>query len=238
MIAVTVVTPSYKHLEKEAVKRFKKHSGLPVQVIRVKDTEGFTAKLELDRYCGKQRVVFFDVDFWLLRPVKFDAWDAPHWYATHDSAVFNPHAFPSTDCGLYKLDKLRYFNSGFFICDLRNPMHRKVFQRARQIHAKVQRKKFPKPVDVTDQFYLNYAVQELGVGLNLVPLKFNYYHKASVWGQVPYIPRDIIGLHAAGYKREDKLQALQVQEQVFKQDNLIVCAEAYQFETARIFDMR
>jgi hypothetical protein len=238
MIAVTVVTPSYKHLEKEAVKRFKRHSGLPVQVIRVKDAEGFTAKLELDRYCGKQRVVFFDIDFFLLRPVKFDEWDVPHWYAVHDSAVFNPHAFPNTDCALYKLDKLRYFNSGFFICDLRNPLHRKVFQRARQIHAKVQRKKFPKPVDVTDQFYLNYAAQELGVGLNLVPLKFNYYHKASAWGQVPYIPRDIIGLHAAGYKREDKLQALQVQEQVFKQDNLIVCAEAYQFETARIFDMR
>lgn len=237
MIAVTVVTPSYKHLEKEAVKRFKRHSGLPVQVIRVKDAEGFTAKLELDRYCGKQRVVFFDVDFWLIRPVKFEKWDVPHWYAVHDSAVFNPHAFPSTDCGLYKLDKLRYFNSGFFICDLRNSMHRKVFQRARQIHTKVQRKKFPKPVDVTDQFYLNYAVQELGISLSLLPTKFNFYKWAVDAGQLQWIPRDIIGLHAAGEKIENKLIALQQQEAVFGKSVAPVFPEVKIWDQSRIFDM-
>ena len=45
MIAVTVVTPSYRHLEKEAVKRIKKFTGLPVKVIRCKDSDGFMKKL-------------------------------------------------------------------------------------------------------------------------------------------------------------------------------------------------
>jgi len=61
---------------------------------------------------------------------------------------------------------------------------------------------------------------------------------ASVWGQVPYIPRDIIGLHAAGFKLEEKQRALTVQAEVFSSELLRVCPEAYQFETTRIFDMR
>lgn len=238
MTAITVVTPSYRHLEKDAVRLFKKHSGLPVKVIRAKDKDGFMAKLDLDKHLHGQKIVFFDVDFWLIRKVNFEAWDFRYWCAVHDSAVFNPHAFPNTDCGLFKMDKLRYFNSGFFTCDLSRKDHRAVFQKARKIAAAVQSKRMPRPVDVTDQFYINKAIQDLNVGINLLPLKFNYYHLASAWGQIPYIPRDIIGLHAAGEKRENKLHALQIQSEVFGRELLRVCAEAYQFETARIFDMR
>lgn len=95
-----------------------------------------------------------------------------------------------------------------------------------------------KPVDVTDQFALNKAAQDTNVPMSLVPLKFNYYHRASQWGQVPYIPRDVIGLHAAGFKLEEKKRALEVQAEVFTSDVLRICPEAQQFEATRIFDMR
>jgi len=238
MIAVTVVTPSYRHLEKEAVKRFKKNSGLPVHVIRCKDKDGFMKKLELDKECGRQRIVFFDVDFWLLRKVDFAKWDAFTIFAVHDSAVFNPHAFPHTDCQNLGLEKLRYFNSGFMVVNLALQSHRKVFAEARKLRKRVVSGKLANPTDVTDQFYLNKAAQDVGAPLHLVPLKFNFYLPAAIWGQVPYIPRDVIGLHAAGYKREEKLDALHVQSQVFGRENLIMCPEAYHFETSRIFDMR
>lgn len=237
MLAVTVVTPTYRHLEKEAVKRFRKNSGLPVKVIRCKDDEGFMTKLELDRLCGKKRIVFFDVDYWLLRPVDFSQWHPNNWYAVHDSAVFNHYAFPHTDCEKFTMDKMLYFNSGFFSCNLALEEHRAVFKRARKIAALVRRGNLEKPTDVTDQFYLNAACQKL-VYPSFLPLKFNYYHRAAQWGQIPYIPRDVIGLHAAGEPLESKLQALQVQSQVFGADLLRVCAEAYQYETSRIFDMR
>jgi len=238
MIAVTVVTPSYRHLEKEAVRRVKKFTGLPVKVIRCADKDGFMKKLELDRECGRQRILFFDVDWYALRRFDPKSWCDKTWLAVHDSATFNPHAFPNTDCGLFNMDKLRYFNSGFFVCNLAIKEHRQVFQVARRLRAKVLRKTMPMPVDVTDQFYLNKAAQDINVSTHLIPLKFNFYLMASVWGQVPYIPRDVIGLHAAGFKLEEKQRALELQSEVFTSELLKVCVEAYQFETTRIFDMR
>jgi len=238
MIAVTVVTPSYRHLEKEAVKRIKKFTGLEVKVIRCANKDGFFKKLELDRECGKQRILFFDVDYWLLRPVNFEEWCPRTWLAVHDSAAFNHWAFPHTDCEAFGLQKLQYFNSGFFVCNLALKEHRKVFQVARRIRKKVLSGSLKKPTDLTDQFYLNKSAQDTQVSMHLVPLKFNYYHMASKWGQIPYIPRDIIGLHAAGEKLENKAHALKVQGEVFSGELLRVCPEAYQFETTRIFDMR
>ena len=237
MIAVTVVTPSYRHLEKEAVKRFKKNSGLPVHVIRCKDKDGFMKKLELDKECGRQRIVFFDVDFWLLRKVDFAKWDAFTIFAVHDSAVFNPHAFPHTDCQNLGLEKLRYFNSGFMVVNLALQSHRKVFAEARKLRKRVVSGKLANPTDVTDQFYLNKAAQDVGAPLHLVPLKFNYYHKAAQWAQIPFIPRDVVGLHAAGEKIEDKLHALKIQSGVFGCEICAIHPEASQWATSRIFEM-
>lgn len=238
MIAVTVVTPSYRHLEKEAVKRIKKFTGLKVQVIRCSDKDGFMKKLELDLECPRDRIVFTDIDFWFLREVHFESWCPNTWLAVMDSAVFNPWAFPHSDCEAFGMQKIQYFNSGFFVCNLALKEHRKVFQVARRIQKKIRNGTMKKPVDVTDQFALNKAAQDTNVPMSLVPLKFNYYHRASQWGQVPYIPRDVIGLHAAGFKLEEKKRALEVQAEVFTSDVLRICPEAQQFEATRIFDMR
>lgn len=238
MIAVTVVTPSYRHLEKDAVKRFKKHSGLPVKVVRCADKDGFMTKLELDRFCGRNRIVFFDVDYWLLRRVSFEKWDASTWFAVHDSAVFNPHAFPHTDCEQFGMDKMRYFNSGFFVCNLALQSHRNVFQTARRLQSRVSRGSLAVPTDKTDQFFFNKAAQDICVPLHLVPLKFNYYHKAAQWGQLPCIPRDIYGLHAAGEPAQNKLAALQAQEKVFGCEIGYLLPDAAYNQTTRIFQMQ
>lgn len=236
MIGVTVVTPAYKHLEKEAVKRFREFTGLSVQVIRCKDDQGFFAKLELDRECPRTRIVFFDVDYWLLRPMHPQQWCPMSWVAVQDSAVYNPHAFPHTDCESHQLDKRRYFNSGMFTCNLAVDQHRQVFQEARKLRKRVASKKDPAPVDVTDQYYLNAAVQKINPSTGLMPTRFNFYKKASDWGQLPYIPREIVGLHAAGEPLQNKLEALRQQSAVFGGGTCPVWVEAalanqsYQFE--------
>jgi hypothetical protein len=238
MIGVTVVTPAYKHLEKEAVRRFRKFTGLPVQVIRCKDDQGFFAKLELDRECPRTRIVFFDVDYWLLRPMSPQQWCPMSWVAVQDSAVYNPHAFPHTDCESHRLDKRRYFNSGMFTCNLVVPQHRQVFQEARRMRRRVVSGKDPAPVDVTDQYYLNAAVQKLNPSVGLMPTKFNFYKKAADWGQLAYIPREIIGLHAAGEPLPTKLEALRQQSAVFGSNTCSMWVEAALANQNHLFELR
>lgn len=238
MIAVTVVTPSYRHLEKEAVKRIKKFTGLKVKVIRCADKDGFFKKLELDRECGKSRVLFFDVDYWLLRPMDVQKWCPNSWMAVHDSATFNPHAFPHTDCEAFGMDKLRYFNSGMFTCNLALKEHRQVFQMARQLRSRVVRGSLKQPTDVTDQVYLNLAAQKLNLNYSPLPTKFNFYLCAAQWGQLQFIPRDIVGLHAAGVPLKGKAEALKQQAAVFGYDLCGIQPEVQFWDQARIFELR
>ena len=239
MIGVTVVTPAYKHLEKEAVARFKKHTGLPVKVIRCKDADGFKTKLDLDRHCPQTRVVFFDVDLWLLRPMDpLKNWSPLAWMAVNDRAVFNVHAFPHTDCGSHQMHKMRYFNSGLIGINLALQHHRDVFKEARRLHRLVKSKKMKAPVDVTDQFYLNKAVQDLNIGQAMMPEKFNFYMKSADWGQSPCIPREIVGLHAAGEPLKRKLKALREQAAVFERPTGPMLEEAAFNNHSMIFDQR
>lgn len=238
MIAVTVVTPSYRHLEKETVRRIKKFTGLPVKVIRCKDKDGFMKKLELDKECGRQRILFFDVDWRPLRVFEPSSWCSNAWFAVNDSACFNPHAFPHTDCELFGMNKIQYFNTGMFVCNLALKEHREVFQLARKLRSQVLKGTLQNPVDLTDQVYLNLSVQRLRTNLSLLPAKFNFYLLSAAWGQMQFIPRDIIGIHAAGVKLEGKAEALALQTKVFGYDICGVHPEAQFWEQARIFELR
>lgn len=239
MIGVTVVTPKYRHLEKEAVRRFKKHSGIQtVKVIRCKDEDGFFAKLEIDQHITKTRVVFFDIDWWMLRNTAFDTWCPNTWFAVHDSAVFNEHAFPNTDCRDFLMNSLQYFNSGFMVFNLALQQHRDVFKLARKLLRQVNSGKMRKPTDVTDQFYLNMAAQQLRLPISLLPTKFNFYLKAADWGQIPFIPRDIVGCHAAGCKIEEKHRALKAQAEVFGRPIGNMIPSVFAYDQTRIFEFR
>lgn len=238
MIAVTVVTPSYRHLEKEAVRRIKKFTGLPVKVIRCKDEDGFMKKLELDKECGRQRILFFDVDFWWLKPCDVTKWCANAWLAVNDSAAMNPWAFPHTDCEAFGMDKLRYFNSGMFAANLALPEHRAIFQLARKLRKQVVSGRLKTPKDKTDQVYLNLAAQQLNINTSLLPSGYNFYMKSVVWGQLPFIPRNIVGLHAAGELLKNKLSALKTQSKVFSFTPRDLHDEVVRWDQTRIFDFR
>ncbi len=213
-IGITVITRSYRKVGRKAVSLFKKNTGLDVMIIEGRDDEGFSLKLQLDRLCGRRPIIFIDADFWLLRNPNWNSWIVPQkgFFGVLDSAVFNPKAFPHTDCDENGLDSTRYVNTGFFSCDLRDPDTRKVFQNARKSWRLWQRGKL-KTADVTDQYHLNLAL--LKVPVQLLPLMFNFYMFAVDHGQVPYIPRDIIGLHGAGIPAKEKYQGLSDQYKVF-----------------------
>mgnify|MGYP001559139059 FL=1 len=209
-IGVTVITKSYRRVGRKAVSLFKKHTGLEVLIIEGKDSEGFQLKLKLERLCGRRPIIFFDADYWTIRHADFSGFvPKSGFYGVLDSAVFNPWAFPHTDCQENGLDETRYINTGFFACDLRDKDTRKVFQIARRSWGRV------KSVDTTDQFHINRALLQLKLPISLLPLIFNYYKRATDWGQIPYIPREIIGLHGAGIEAKNKFDELTLQAKVF-----------------------
>lgn len=214
-IGVTVSSPKYAHLTDEAVKRFRAMTGLDVVVIWSQQEPAFASKLNLDLLVAARPIVFFDVDLWMLRPFDFVPLAQSKFFsAVPDPGALNKDAFPHTDCEREGWEKANYFNSGLFCCDLSRPEIRDIFKTARRLLTACHDKQFAKPVDWTDQFFLNYAVQ-LHAGLYKLPFAMNFYKKAVDWGSFPHIPREIIGLHAAGVPIKDKLATLQREAAVF-----------------------
>lgn len=204
--AVTIISPSYESVGREAVRRMKKFSGLQVKVIECSDEEGFETKLNLDMIMDRGKFVFFDSDYWLLRELPLDSWDGSAWLAVNDPGVFAPYAFPFSDCKREGMDREKYWNSGFFCCDTRRPEHRAVFQEARALRKRVLNGTAKKPDDFGDQYYLNMACQKLAVPMVLLPFVFNFYRHMISGGCFPFIPAEVIGLHAAGVPVKAKKQ--------------------------------
>lgn len=213
---LTIVTPSYRHLEKPAVQSFQDATGLPVKVIRTSDKRGFTAKLELDRH-AKGRAIFFDIDTRFVKPLDLARWNGD-FLAVHDPAVFIPGAFPCDDCERHRLDKNAYFNSGFMAMDFGKREHRRLFQTARRIHQRVERGTLPPPIDKTDQYYLNAAAQRDGLHMNYLPFGFNMYTYCVKHGGREAYPRDVTMVHAAGYPLRKKRKALEAMSLIFGGD--------------------
>jgi hypothetical protein len=235
-IGVTVITKSYRRVGRRAVSLFKRNTGLDVLVIKGEDSEGFELKLQLDKLCGRRPRVWFDADLFFIRGVDFHnmiPWSG--FYGVHDSAVFNPRAFPWLDCKENGLDTSRYLNTGLFTCDLRNPETRKVFQEARKSWKLWKRGKL-KTADTTDQYHLNLAM--LKVPVTLLPTVFNFYQLACDWGQLPFIPREIIGLHGAGIPAKDKHWKLCEQMKVYGRPTCPMCDDAILNTHAKTYQLQ
>lgn len=223
-IVVTICTPAYAHMREDAVKRFRECFGLPVLVIEAEDVAGYDMKLMLDLYCGPKTVIYCDMDWWPLRPIPPQVWQSGAWCAVRDHGYKHPHSFASHDIAKHKLDALLYFNSGFFVCNLANPQHVAVFGLARSLLADVRAKKRPRVGDFGDQFYLNAAVQEYAVPLNLLPVSFNWIRGFAEHGMFPYVPRVVYGVHAAGVPLAGKLDHLRTMEQAHGHECAPLCA--------------
>lgn len=222
-VGVTIVSPSYRRLAREAIRRFERFTGMEVKVIECADKDGFKMKLELDKHCGRRSVVFFDADLWFLRPWEpLPMLGTATWMACHDSAVWNPGSFCYKDCHENGLDRFHYVNSGLFLCDLRRQEHRDVFKSARASF------RSPKTVtaDTTDQFHLNRAILKHAVPVAFLPPRFAFYSLAVVWGQYPAIPRELVGIHAAGVALKHKWDTLRAEASVFSRPHDHMCPDA------------
>lgn len=238
-IGVCIISPSYKKVGAEAVRRFENHVGLEVKIHECDDKDGFDAKLQLDRICGKRPVIFFDSDLWFLdRPNLEKSVGHPCLMAAHDSAAFNPHAFPHTDCERFGMPKTEYFNSGLMCLSFDRENHRNLFSEARRLKRAGRSKKAVKPADLTDQFWLNKARLNIGLPWVKLPTSHNFYLRASQWGQLPFIPRKIIGLHGAGIKTSQKYAKLKQQAKVFEYPTCAMHPETLAMQHAITFDLR
>lgn len=211
-VCVTICTPAYAHIREEAVAAFRKHFEMPVLVLECADAEGYETKMKLDLLVGPRKMVFCDLDF---RPVRRfpPVWQSGAWCAVRDHGHKHPKSFASYDIEAHGLDALSYFNSGFFCCDLSKPQHAAVFATARAIWRDVQQGRRPRVGDFGDQFYLNAALKELGISLNLLPVSMNWLRGYAEHGMFPYVPRVIYAVHAAGVPLAGKQAHLRVMEE-------------------------
>jgi hypothetical protein len=217
-IGVTLVSPDFEHLAQEAVSRFRRNTGLECVVIHTgqKAISCFGAKLNLDLLLAPRPIVFFDADLWIIRPVELtELATSGKWCAVPDPCAYGDGGFPAGDVRREGWDPNTYFNSGFFACDLSRPEIRRVFSDARAHLERVHAGDIVPPVDSTDQFYLNWAVQQQPGLFHPLPLAINFFQIAIHHGSLEQIPAKIIGLHAAGVPLERKLAVLGKQAAVY-----------------------
>lgn len=239
-VACTIISPKYAKVGREAVRRFKKYTGITPEVIKAKDGwDAFQKKLSLDLLLPRGPVWFFDSDLWLLDDLDLDGiCNGPCLFAAFDPAALNPAAFPHTDCQNFGMPKTEYWNSGHFGFNTLNQKHRLMFQMARRLKKRVDGGNFQSPTDKTDQFFLNYCRIKAGVPLSLMPSSWNTYLLSAFWGQQPWIPRCIIGLHGAGIVADEKYEKLMAQASVFEHPYCDLHPEVLAFEMARMFSFR
>jgi hypothetical protein len=216
-IGVTIVSPSYLHLAEQAVARFRASTGLDAVIIWSEAEPAFAAKLNLDLMVAPRPIVYFDVDLWLLRPAEElgELAASGRWCAVPDPCSVNMTCFCGKDTAREGWQPDSYFNSGLFACDLARPEIRRVFADARAQLDRVHHEKAALPADSTDQYFLNWAVQQQPGLLQRLGLHMNFFNVAVHYGNVTQIPVPVTGLHAAGVPLEQKLETLAEQARVF-----------------------
>lgn len=243
MIGATLITPAYAEIGLEAVKRFKRHTGLDVVILwRDDGPDAFAAKLDIPLTIKDQTVVFFDSDLWFIHDVDLRWMDRRHqFYAVMDPGVNDvadasikvAGAWARSDCEVLGINPNKYFNGGLWVANFRHDSHRVAFAHARQLYQdKINGvfnydKDVSKPGDILtftqtkcrigdygEQSFLNAGVQRAGIEIDPLLMSYNYWHMAYKGGLVDAVPYRVIGLHAAGYALQDKLQHLRQMSEV------------------------
>ncbi len=223
MIGVTLITPSYAEIGMEAVKRFKRHTGLDVVILWREDgPDAFAAKLDIPLTIKDQTVVFFDSDLWFIngadlwwmdRRDQFLAVMDPGINDIEDPSIKATGSWARNDCDVLGINPNKYFNGGFWVANFRHKSHRDAFAHARQLYQdKING--VIKIGDYGEQSFLNAGVQRCGIEIRDLPMSYNYWHMAYKGGLVNSIPYGVIGLHAAGYAAHDKLDHLRKMSEV------------------------
>lgn len=226
MEAVTLISPGYEDVGLEAVKRFTKFARCNGQPLRVtvlhEPVSGpgvYGRKLEMDGFRGKS-VVFFDADYWLLRPVDFAPFaQSNDFIGVRDHGTQLNGCFPREDCAKFGIPPEQYINTGFFIF---NPgIHHEVWPLARSLMAAGGM------ADHGEQSYLNLALQKLDIPRMLLPVKYNFWKFLADWGGFPFYPRGVIGLHGAGIPAHLKVRQMTLQAEVFETPQAPLCEDEW-----------
>jgi hypothetical protein len=226
MEAVTVISPGYEDVGLEAVKRFNKFArcnGQPLRVTILSEPVSgpgvYARKLDMDGFRSKS-VVFFDADYWLLRPVDFGAFEnTQEFIGVRDHGTQLQGCFPREDCANFGLPPESYINTGFFI--FHPGLHHEVWPLARELMAKGGM------ADHGEQSYLNLALHKLNIPRTTLPVKYNFWKFLADWGGLPFYPRGIIGLHGAGIPANLKVKQLTAQAEVFETPQAPLCQDEW-----------
>jgi lipopolysaccharide biosynthesis glycosyltransferase len=208
MIGITISSPNYSNsgIAEEARKRFMRHTGLNCFVLHTTHERNYTAKLQLSSIPKKGSVVFFDADLWFMKDVDLSPFDDKEEFIAVkdcDGHPYNcetwPDAFSYKDCKRLGMDTSKYFNGGFMIF---NHRHVKIFDDA-LTHLRTKPEDFS---DFGEQSAVNYAVQNSGVELKLLPVNYNTMIGGSI--DIEDLCSDPYAIHAAGVPFEHKLDLL------------------------------
>ena len=216
MIAVTIATPDYADLAHEQAGHFQAHSGLEVVILRVSKADGYAKKLELHRLFKGRTVVFFDSDYRLIRKVNLGEFNGrDEFFAAIDPGIFDKTQWPYLDSAALDMDRNAYFNSGFWIANFNRASHVAAFDCARQLYAEKRNGLWSAVEDIGEQSFLNYGIQRQQVALEQLHPRWNFFIHSWRLGNIPEIPTNINGLHAAGEPLVKKKMMLDAQELLF-----------------------
>lgn len=209
MIGVTITSgDKFRELTQEAVRRFKKYTGIKTVIVFDTDITGknvYLTKLRLHTFFN-QSFVFFDSDLWFVNPCNLSEFDGlDSFVAVKDVGRNCEKDFPIEDCYINGIDNELYFNSGFFIANSANQKHKDAFDYASQLTDRVIN------LDFGEQTYLNTAIQRSGIPIKFLGPEYNYpiicdqmNHKKT--GHIKIA--DPVAIHALGYKGLDKYKYL------------------------------
>lgn len=223
MIAATVSDEPFEELAQESIKRFKRFNpNIPVVHYRLPRVQNaFINKLEVLWFLSRQSqmVLFFDCDWWQIRPFDFSQLEKDDGkkfiYAARDSARHkkNPKCFVCVDIERYGLEADDYFNTGLIAF---SSYHTEVFRQAIE-EFKARNQDFR-----GEQSCINVAVQENAIPTRFLSSTFNYcFSSDMLYGQQPQ--KKPIAIHAAAFTdHHEKLTALRwVEGASLCHDNLV-----------------
>lgn len=210
VIGVTLADEEYMPMACEAVKRWKRYSGQECLILSCERDTSWWSKYDLAALLGPVKICFFDADVWAVNPYPLDDMWKPGFdlQVVRDPGVNDSKAFPHYDCMLFDIEPARYFNGGWFTCDLANPKVIAWLNTARELTIQVKNCALPQWNDFGEQTSLNVAAATVGLDIEYMDPGFSFFHKAWKHKTLTH-PESIYAVHAAGYFGvEEKLHAL------------------------------
>lgn len=219
VIGITIATPGYFDLAYEAASRFRKYADTEVLILTSNVTDGYDQKFNILNVAGDRTVVFFDSDWWAVRP--FDVqqfYNSSLIWAVKDASRHSLTSFCLPDALTLGFPAEEYVNTGLFVVNGRCKAHHDAFAKAQDLIQSRLAGEI-KTKDRTEQSLLNAAWQRCGLSFQHLPDGWNYWPRAIARGFYTSVPADPIAIHAADVELQHKAEFLTKQCQFYDSDS-------------------